>query len=330
MMKRITVLFAGLVAMLALVVTPVLAADINLRLGHPAPVTSADHATAEKFAKNLEELSGGSIHTEVIGGGVLGDPKQQLAQLQAGKLDFWFMDINALFFSKDARQFSVLFAPFLFRDQGHYRRFLHSDVFKEMMTDAEQKLGVNYLGIIGDRSPRALSTVKRGIASPDEMKGLKMRVPGLPFVSEIWKAWGASPTPIRGADIFQALQSGMVDGDDNGITTLFERGLMEVLKYHTPINYVHSGFGIYMSGHTWASLNDQQRACAKRAVAMVDKAQQPYDEMMKQYFDKARTQGIVIIEPDMPKFLAPTKEVLGKYDGEFWPAGLYQKIQNIP
>lgn len=328
-MLRKTVFTLGVMAMLTLFTVSAQAAALNLRLGHPAPVTSAHHTWALNFAENFKKLSGGAIQTEVIGGGVLGSPKEQLAQLRAGKLDLWFMDITALMFAKESRQFAVLFAPFLFRDQVHYRKYLSSDVFKNMIEDAEQNVGLKYLGIVGDRSPRSLSTVNRPIKSPDEMKGLKMRVPGLPFVSQTWKAWGASPTPVRGADIYQALQSGMVDGDDNGIINLFERGLLEVLRYHTPINYVHSGLGIFMSGHTWTKLTGQRRGWAQKAVTMEDQRHKSYSEMMALYMEKAEAKGIKIVEPDMAKFQPGAMEVVAEFDGKFWPKGLYQKIQDI-
>lgn len=320
----------GIMVVLTIFAVSAQGADLNLRLGSPAPPNSEQYNWSVKFAKNLEDLSNGTIHTEVIGGGVLGNPKQTLAQMRAGKLDFWFIPIEAPMFAKECKEFFVLFAPFLFQDQKHYRRFLASDVFKEMVTGAEQKINIRYLGILGDRAPRSLSTAKRPIMSPDDMKGLKMRVPGLPFIAEVWKAWGASPTPMKGSDTYQALQSGMVDGDDNGIVTLFGRGLIEILKYHTPINYVHSGLCIYVSGTTWKKLNDQQRAWAQKATVMVDQEQEPFNQMMKRYYDKARAKGITILNPDMAKFQAPANGIVAKFDGKFWPKGLYQRIHDIP
>lgn len=320
----------GLATVLALLSSPVLAAQMNLRLGSPSPPGSEEYTWVEAFAKNLEDLSKGTIHIDVIGGGVLGNPKQTLAQLRAGKLDFWFMPVEAPMFSKECSEFLLLFAPFLFRDQAHYRRFLESDVFNEMIAGAEKKINIRFVGFLGDRSPRSLSTANRPVRSADEMKGLKMRIPGLPFIAELWEAWGASPTPLKGSDAYQALQSGMVDGDDNGIVTLFGRGLMEVLKYHTPINYVHSGLGIYISGDTWKKLDGRQQEWTQKAAAMVDQGQEPFDEMMNRYFNKAREKGITILEPDMASFQAPAQKIIEKYDGKFWPKGMYERIHNIP
>lgn len=329
-MKKTKNVLLGVVVILALASAPVLAGDMNLRLSSPAPVASFHHSWVVKFAKNLEDLSKGSIRTEVIGGGLLGGPKQTLAQLRAGKLDFWFIPVEAPFFAKEGKHFFVLFAPFLFRDRGHYRRFLASEVFEEMAADAEKKLNIKFVGILGDESPRSLSTVNRPVKSPDEMNGLKMRVPGLPFIAEIWKLWGASPTPMRGSEIYQALQTGMVEGDDNGIATIFTRGLDEVLKYHTPINYVYSGMGIYISGTTWSKLDDQQRAWAQKAASMVDQEQEPYDQMMNRFYNKAQAKGIEIVQPELEKFKPAVKEIVTKFEGKFWPEGLYQRIHEIP
>jgi TRAP-type transport system periplasmic protein len=318
------------VVLLGFISSTAMAGGMNLRLGSPAPPNSEQYNLALQFAQNLDDLSQGTIHTEVIGGGVLGNPKQTLAQLRAGKLDFWFIPIEAPMFARECKEFFVLFAPFLFRDQDHYRRFLSSDVFTEMINGAQQKINIQYVGLIVDRAPRSLSTAKKPIASPDDMKGLKMRIPGLPFIADVWKAWGASPTPMKGSDTYQALQSGMVDGDDNGIATLFNRGLMEVLNYHTPINYVHSGLCIYASGTTWEKLNDQQQAWARKATVMVEQKQETYDQMMTRFYEKAKAKGITFVEPDMEKFQAPVEATLSKMDGKFWPKGMYQRIHNLP
>lgn len=151
----------------------------------------------------------------------------------------------------------------------------------------------------------------------------------MPFVADIWKEWGATPAPIKGSDLYQALQSGLVDGDDNGVLNLVERGLDEVLKYFTPINYVHSAIALWMSGQTWTNLNDQQREWVLKAVQMVDEGQKDYSELMESFFKKAKAKGITIVEPELAKFQAPTAAIISKYDGKFWPKGLYQKIHEL-
>lgn len=325
--KMTTVLYAAVI--LILFAIPTYAADLKLRLAHPVPVGSIFHSWAVQFANNLKNLSGGSIETEIIGGGVLGNPQQLLAQGRAGKLDMWLIDPMGPMMAKEGMQFAVLWVPFLFRDQEHYRKYLAGDVFKNMMGDAEEKIGIKYLGTLGNRSPRAISTAKKPVRTPEDLKGLKIRIPQLPFIAEVWKKWGATPTPIKGSDLYQALQSGLVDGDDNGILNVVERGLDEVLKYFTPINYVHSTIAVWMSGQTWSNLTELQRSWVLKAAKMVDEGQEDYSTAMASFLEKAKAKGMVIVEPDLAKFQAPVADIIAKYDGKFWPQGLYKKIKDI-
>jgi TRAP-type C4-dicarboxylate transport system substrate-binding protein len=322
----VTTLFIALVAIA--MAAPSYAAR-ELRLGHPLPPTSAQHQWNLDFAKHLKELTSGELEVQVIGGGVLGNPKQQIAQLRAGKLDLWFFDISGLLLAKETREFSVLFTPFLFRDQGHYRRFLESTVFNEMMAGAQKKLEIVYLGSIGDRTPRGIFTTKKAVRVPADLGGLRMRTPGAPFIAEVWKAWGASPTKVRGSEIYQALVSGMVEGDDNGIATQLERGTIEVLKFYTPIHYVHSGVALFMSAKTWATLTPKQQEAAREAVRRVDKAHEPFEKVMEDYLARARKQGLNVVEADLAAFQRSAEAVTVKFDGKFWPEGLRSRIQSI-
>jgi TRAP-type C4-dicarboxylate transport system substrate-binding protein len=314
---------------LALATGTVAAQEAKLRLAHPVPVGSSIHKWAERFTATVERLSGGTIKAEVIGGGVLGGPPEMLAQGRTGKLDLWLLDPVGLMLVREARPFAVMFAPFLFRDQDHYAKFVASELFQSMMADAETKVGVKFVGILGDRAPRALLTRNRPIRTPADLKGLKVRVPQLPFVAAAWRAWGASPTPLTGADLYQAMQSGLVDGDDNGIDIVNERGLGEVAKHFTPLNYVHSSIGIFMSGELWAKYDAKQRAWFTEAATVVRREQPPYAAMIEQEYARAKAKGIVVVEPDLGEFRAAAAKVIEEFDGKMWPAGLYKKIQDI-
>jgi TRAP-type C4-dicarboxylate transport system substrate-binding protein len=278
---------------------PAAAEEATLRLAHPVPVGSAIHKWAERFAAKLEALSGGTIKTKVIGGGVLGGPPEMLAQGRTGKLDMWLLDPVGMMLAREARPFSVMFAPFLFRDQDHYRKFLASDIFKAMAGDAEAKIGIKFVGVLGDRAPRALSTRSGPVKSPSDLKGLKVRVPQLPFVAATWRSWGATPSPVTGSDIYQALQSGLVDGDDNGIDIFNERGLGEVAKHFARIDYVHSAIGVFVSGMRWAKYDDKQRRWFVEAAEAVQREQPPFAQMMEEEYRRAKAKGVTVVEPDL-------------------------------
>lgn len=314
---------------LAAVTAAAAAQETKLRLAHPVPVGSAMHVWAERFAGHVATLSGGKIRIEVIGGGVLGGPAETIAQGRTGNLDLWLLDPVGVMITREGRQLAVMFAPFTFRDQAHYRKFVAGDVFKAMMGEAESKIGVKFVGLLGDRAPRALVTRSRAVRVPEDLKGLKVRVPQLPFVAAAWRAWGAAPTPLTGADLYQALQSGLVDGDDNGIDIVNERGLSEAAKFFSAVDYVHSGVGVFMSGQLWAKYDEAQRGWFVRAAAMVADEQPPFERMMAEQFARAKAKGMTIVEPDRAAFRAAAAKVIEEFDGKMWPEGLYKKIQEI-
>jgi len=124
--------------------------------------------------------------------------------------------------------FRVFSAPYLFDRQEDLRHYLGSDHFRKMMAHAEHQTRLKYMGYVGDRAPRALSTRNRPVASPADLMGLKIRVPLEPVMAAVWRDWGASPTAVKSPDMYMALQTGMVDGQENGIITVTGVGLFAV------------------------------------------------------------------------------------------------------
>lgn len=301
-----------------------------LRMATTIPVTGDMHRQAQDFVDNLKQLSGGKIQTEIFAGGVLGSTPQLLAQLRAGKLDFMFGDSNSPAMTKEGGAFNVMLAPFLFRDQEHYHRFLASDLYRSMVSAFEKEFGVICVGTLSDRSPRLIATRNRAVRTPEDLKGLKIRLPPVPFVQDLFRSWGATPTPLRGEEIYDALQTGLVEGDDNGFDRIFEAGLHEVLRYITPIDYVRSSVGIFMSAAAWNRLSEQERDWVRKAAETVtEKNRLTYDQRMEMWRQQAIAQGIEIVEPDMESFRRTARAVVQEYDGKSWPAGLYTKIQEI-
>ena len=125
-------------------------------------------------------------------------------------------DTGTLAIPRGGKDFNALFAPYVFRDHGHFRAFIQSQTFRDMLAPVERDAGFKYVGYVSDRTPRQLTTANRKVLTPADMKGLKIRVPETPTILETMKAWGASPTPIPAAELYLAMKQGLVDGQDNG------------------------------------------------------------------------------------------------------------------
>ena len=322
--------FAAAALVGAILPVAALAEPIKLKLAHVAPPTSSFQSAAERLNTNLKALSGGTMEIEIVPGGALGSLVQLWAQLRAGTLDMHLIDIGAMTPMKEARNFTVMLMPYVFRDTEHYRHFVASDLFKEMMGEVEKGAGIKYLGYLGDRPPRALTTSRTAVRKVEDLKGLKIRTPEVAAITEAFKAFGAAPTPIKASEIYTALQTGLVDGQENGIIDVVAAGWVEVQKYYMAIDYQQSGIGVWMSGSKWSSLNEQQRAwlleAAKRAGVEGAAA---YQKELAEAIAVAKKKGMEFIDTDKSGFVKAAAPMIAEKEGKVWPQGLVARIQAI-
>ncbi len=283
---------------------------------------------AEKYAQEVAKLAPG-LEIQAFGGGQLGPLQKNFAEMNMGKLDLMLCDSGVIAMPKGGKHFNVIFAPYAFDSQAHIRKFFVSDLFKELMAKTEKEAKIKYIGWISDRSPRLITTSKRPVVKPEDMKGLKMRVPMTPPIIETMKAWGATPIPLSAAELYMAMQQGTVDGQDNGFDAIYGAKYYEVQKYVSPINYIRSGLIILVSEATWKKLSSQERSALLGAI-------QPTEEWgtvrTNQMVERAKQgvveKGMVILHPDLEAFKAiAVKTINEKLDGSLWPAGLYDKVR---
>lgn len=328
-MPSIPRLLAGAALALALAL-PAAAQNVTLRLAHVAPPQSSYQAAAERFASALGELSGGSMAVDIIPGGTLGDLGQLWVQTRTGALDLHLIDVSALIAMREARPFLILWTPFLFRDQDHFHRYIDSDVFAEMMAEAEAATGVVYLGYAGDRPPRALTTARTPVRTPADLQGLKIRTPEHPMIIGAFQAWGAAPTPLPASELFTALRTGLVDGQDNGIIDFLAAGYAEAQGFYMPLDYIHSGLGIWMSPQGWARMSENQRGWLRAAVARAgEEGKASHAAEMAAALARLPEAGVELVEPDIGSFRGVRDGMIGRMEGDVWPAGLAARIDGL-
>lgn len=305
-------------------------ANTTLKLAHVAHPESSIGVGAQRFADNLHEISNGKMQVEILPRGTMGGIRDIFVQMQAGAVDMQTIDISAMTLLKDAKQLNVMVTPFLFRDQPHLRKFLGSDLFADMLVPVLKKTGIRYVGVVSERSPRVISTTRKPVAKVEDVKGLKIRVPQNSVFVETFKNWGANPTPIKGADMFMALKTGMVDGEDNGVMNLVAGSNKKVIKHFTPINWNRSGVGAWISETTWQSFSEQEKDWIQRAsLRSSEQAATAYDDDLSQSMGELKEFGITVHEPELDGFLPATKQVVEKFEGDLWPSGLVAEIQSI-
>ncbi len=295
----------------------------TLRLAHVAPGRSDYQSAAERMAAAARE----QVAVNILPGGSLGDLTQLWAQLRTGAIDLHLIDIGGLVALREGRRFGVLQVPFLFRDQAHWDRFVASDLLREMMAPVEQAAGIRYVGYLGARSPRALSTTRRAVQAPGDLAGLKLRTAEMPAVVEAFRRWGAAPTPLRAPEVYNALQTGLVDGQDNGVTDTVSAGYADIQRHFAALDYLRSGMGVWASVPAWTRIGPARQEALRRACATAAaETDAALEGAMREAFAALATKGVAVTRPDPAPFRAALEGWIAEADGNRWPAGLHARI----
>ncbi len=318
------------VALLALVVAGPVPADaktLKIAFVAPPPVWGP---VADYYAKQVAQRASG-LEIKSFGGGQLGPLPQNFAEIKMGKLDMMLADSGVMMLPKGGKPFSVLFAPYTFNSQAHLRKYFASDLFKKMLAQTEKEAGFKFLGLVGDRAPRLISTSNRKVVAPADMKGLKLRVPLTPPIKMAMEYWGATPIPLSAAELYMAMKQGTVDGQDNGFDALYGAKFYEVQKYVSPIDYIRSALMVIVSTKTWNKLDPAQQKALLEACGPTDKwATGRNDQIVAKSIKGVQEKGMILVKPDLAAFRSSAAKVVKeKMDGKLWPAGLYDKIKAL-
>lgn len=322
-MKWIRPLLAGL----ALAFLSSAHAQPALRMAYVAP-PPVWGPIADRFAKEVADRTNAELKIQSFGAGQLGSLPQNYAGLRTGQIDMMLADTGTLALARGGKDFNALFAPYVFRDHAHFKVFMQSETFRQMLDGVEKEAGFKLVGYVSDRTPRQLTTSNRKVLKPEDMKGLKVRVPETPAILEVMKGWGASPTPVPAAELYLAMKQGLVDGQDNGFDAIAGAKYYEVQKYAMKIDYIQSGLIVLIAADKWARLTPaQQKAMTDAAVATEKWASKETWDGAAKSIDTLKANGMEIVEPDLAAFRKMADGITANFDGQLWSKGTVEKIR---
>jgi tripartite ATP-independent transporter DctP family solute receptor len=314
---------------LAVVLAAPAGAKTTLRMAYVAP-DPVWGPIAARFAARVAEKTDGAIVVKSFGGGQLGNLPQNYAGLKTGQIDMMLADTGTLALARGGRDFNALFAPYVFRDNAHFRAFMASQTFRDMLAPVEKEAGFKYVGYVSDRTPRELTTSHTRITKPADMAGLKVRVPETPTILAVFKAWGASPTPVAAAELYLAMKQGIVDGQDNGFDAVAGAKYYEVQKYAIRIDYIQSGLMVLIATSKWNRLTPaQQKAMTDAAAETEIWASKMTWDIARKSISVLKQHGMEIVEPDLAPFKAAAASALTQLDGKLWTKGTIEKIRQV-
>ena len=263
---------------------------------------------AQAFGEKLEELSGGELTVNLFPSGTLGDFKAMVAQLQAGELDMVITGYPDM--SYVIPELKLVGAPYVVDDFAHLEEIVDGPWGQEMDAKfAEQGVEMLDLWYYGTRQ----TTANKPIESIDDMKGLRMRTPNVPFLIAYAENVGATPAPVAFQEVYLALQTNQVDAQENPLPTIDAMKFYEVQDHVAVTNHFVASAAILMSNGTWESLSEEEQGWVREAI---EAGGEVSDEMtVKAEEDLIATfeeRGLTITRPD----LAPFREAMQPYYDE--------------
>jgi len=300
-----------------------------LKYSVAAMPTVAHSQAVEVFAKEIEKLTEGQIKVETYYGGQLFSQEGQQNAVRRGALEMTNTGLNWL--ANYVPYLNMLAAAYFFNDYEHMTKVMNGEIGKEIANDVAKKTNVRILSswYLGTRQLN-LRDIGKIVKTPEDMKGVKLRMPNSPSWLYMGKALGANPTPININELYMALKTGTVDGQDNPLPNSIKRKFYEVTKYTILTGHYVNPIISVINEDKWQELGPELQ---EKVYAAEEKAREFCDSTImkeeKEGYDILKDKGMIFIEVDKDLW---KEKVLGYYLAdkkmtESWDMNLYEKVQ---
>jgi len=307
-------------------------AQQKLKFAHVYEVSEPYHTAALWAAGEIAKRTANRYSVDVFPASSLGNETQINQSLTLASVDMIYT--GQLFAGRSHGPISIGGAPFMFRDFDHWKKFAASPLFRELADGYQKSSGGNAVVAITYYGNRQ-TTANKALNKPEDMKGLKIRVPDAPLYTLFPRAVGANPTPIAFAEVYLALQNKTVDAQENPLPTIDAKKFYEVQSHINITAHITDALLTIIGGPLWSKLNDADRktftAVFQEAAA---RATGEIIDIEKRLMTDFTKRGKTVVMVDRKPFMAavPSFYVSGKLpDGAPlpWPRDVYDRLQAI-
>ncbi|MDH3451063.1 MAG: TRAP transporter substrate-binding protein [Gammaproteobacteria bacterium] len=297
MKNLIRCLFAG--ALLAAGSFQVSSAEVELKFGHVGAPGSLFALSAEEFAKRANEKLAGKAKVVVFGASQLGKDKELLQKLKLGTVDF---ALPSTVMSTVVDEFGLFEMPYLVKDRKHMAR-IEKEILWSKIAPAVEAKGYQIIAV-WENGFRHITNNVRPITVPADLQGLKLRTPKGAWRVKMFQTYGANPTPMSFSEVFTALQTGTIDGQENPYAQIASAKFQEVQKYLSISGHVYTPAYVTVGAKKWASLDPEIRdtleATAKETQAFV---YETAERLEVELLDVIKSAGVEVNEADKQAFI---------------------------
>lgn len=288
------------------------AQTIELKLGNTSSPSASQTAAANEFARRVNEKLAGKVKLTVYPNSQLGNENELLQKLKIGTVDF---SQPSTVMSTVAGEFGVFDMPYLIKDRAHMARFRDEVFWKDIAPKTEGQ-GIKVIAV-WENGFRHITNNVRPINKPEDLKGIKLRVPPGIWRAKMFQAYGASPSPMQFSELFVALQTGVMDGQENPLTNIWGAKLQEVQKYLSLTNHVYSPSFLAVGAARWkrlpADVAKQIEEIARGTQSWVLENEAKEDGIL---LDKLKQSGIQINTADRDAFVKASTPIYDEFAKE--------------
>lgn len=297
----------------------------TIKLAHGLDETHPVHKAMVFMGEELEKKSDGTLKVHVYPNQQLGSERQCVELLQIGSLDM--AKVSAAVMENFSPNMKVFGLPYLFKNREQTFRVLDGPIGKELL-DGGEKYWLKGLGYY-DAGSRSFYTSKAPVDSPDDLKGLKIRVMESVTAMNMIKSMGGAPTPISSGELYTALQQGVVDGAENNPPTFYLTRDYEVCKYFSLDEHTTIPDVLIMSTHLWNSLNEEQQGWLQEAAdASVVYQRKLWAAAEEEALAAVQKAGVTVSRPDKAPFMEKVTSVYDAYKDNDEMYNLIQRIKD--
>ncbi|MCP5080814.1 MAG: TRAP transporter substrate-binding protein [Alphaproteobacteria bacterium] len=299
----------ALAAALSLTAGSAYADKIILKFGHVGKPGSLFEASVMEFAKRANAKLGDRAEVQVFGSSQLGKDKELLQKLKLGQITF---SLPSSVMSSVADEFGVFEMPYIIKSRNHMMK-VQAAIGESVLNKAAKSKGYRILTYF-ENGFRNITNNTRPVNKPEDLKGIKLRTPKGAWRVKMFKLYGANPTPMAFSEVFTALKTGVIDGQENPYAQIWSAKFQEVQKYLSITGHVYTPAYVLVSDKHFAKLpediqKDLMAVAADTQGFVYDTAAKLETELL----ENLKNGGIAVNEADKDAFISASKPIYDEF-----------------
>ena len=281
---------------------------IELSFGHVGSPGSLFAVSAEEFARRVNSELAGRVQVNVFGSSQLGGDELMLQKLKLGTLD---LSLPSTIMSSTVDAFGLFEMPYLVQDRAHMRRIEEEIVWPVLVPQAEERAYT--ILAVWENGFRHVTNNTRAVVTPSDLSGIKLRTPRGIWRVKLFQAFGANPTPMPLSEVFVALQTGVMDGQENPLAQIYASKFQEVQAYLSLTGHVYTPAYVTV-GASWNRLPEDVQATLRRIASETQSfVHETAAQMDSDFLDELSAAGVEVNDADREAFIRASREIFEEF-----------------